>query len=197
MSKSETSQIRGEALRHQVLDTALKLFSEKGYFKTSIHDIRKEAGVSIGAIYHHFENKEALAKALYDLLVLRMEAAIDQACTDLTGTLDRSRAIIKTLFEMTETDPQTMQFILLAQHREYLPDEPPICSSRPFQFMKEVVEEGIAKGEVMEIEPWVAATAMYGGALRMMGLKMDGALEPALDQYLDETVACGWRAIKT
>lgn len=183
-------------MRDHVLDVALTLFSEQGYFNTSIHDVRRVAGVSIGAIYHHFKNKEALAKSLYDRALDRIDNAITTACAGQSGCLARSRAIIATLFELAETEPRMMQFVLLAQHREYLPEEPPICSSQPFLFMRRVVEEGIATGEVRAIEPWVAASAMFGGALRMMNLKLDDALKRPLATYLDEVVDCGWRAIR-
>ena len=195
MTEQASSRRRGSELRDQVLDTALRLFSERGYFNTSIHDIRRAAGVSIGAIYHHFGNKETLARSLYERLLGQMDEAIGEACAVKTGCLARSRAIIARLFELTGREPRMMQFVLLAQHREYLPEEPPICSSQPFQFMRRVVEEGIAAGEVRPIEPWVAATAMFGGALRMMNLHLDQALDRLLADYLDEVVECGWRAI--
>lgn len=187
---------RGEALKKQVLDAALRLFSERGYFNTSIHDIRREAGVSTGAIYHHFSNKEHLAKSLYDQLMGEMEAEIMDACIGHQGCLERSRAIVTRLFDLAEQEPLRMQFILLAQHREFLPDESPICSSSPFRFMRDVVEQGIQTGEVREMEPWVAATAMFGGALRMMNLQLDQALEQPLNTYLDEVMDCAWRAVR-
>ena len=187
---------RGEALREAILATALRLFSERGYFNTSIHDIRREAGVSIGAIYHHFGTKEQLAKALYDDLLARMGQAIEGAIGAHAGCRERCRAIIALLFDMTDDDPTTMRFVLLAKHREFLSDEPPICSSRPFAAMRRVLEEGIAEGEVRQMDPWVAASAMFGGALRMMSLSLDGVLEAGLDAYLDEVAACGWRAVR-
>lgn len=196
MKAPKTSQARGEALRNKVLDTALMLFSEKGYFNTSIHDIRRAAGVSIGAIYHHFDNKESLAKSLYDRLVSRVEQEISDASAGKGGCRERSRLIIASLFRLTELEPRMMQFILLAQHREYLPAEPPICSSQPFQIMRRVIEDGIANGEVRRMEPWVAATAMFGGALRMMNLQLDHVLDRPLSAYLDEVVDCAWRAIR-
>lgn len=196
MTISQGISLRGEALRTNVLNTALELFSERGYFNTSIHDIRRTAGVSTGAIYHHFQNKEALARSLYETLLQQMDQAIEDACFGKDGCLDRSRAIIEKMFSLTLEQQLNMQFILLAQHREYLPDEPPICSSKPFQAMKKVVTEGMAAGEVREMEPWVAATAMFGGALRMMNLQLDGALERPLTEYLDEVVGCAWRGIK-
>ena len=197
MNQSLPSRPRGSALRNKVMQTALELFSERGYFNTSIHDIRRAADVSIGAIYHHFGNKEALAKALYDDLLMHMEQEIDDACEGVDSCADRCRAIIARLFETTTQSPRMMQFVLLAQHREFLRDQPPICSSRPFQTMKQVVEHGIHTGDVREIEPWVAASAMFGGALRMMQLALDHALERPLATYLDEVFDCGWRAIRS
>lgn len=187
---------RGAALHRLVLDTALRLFSERGYFNTSIHDIRREAGVSIGAIYHHFANKERLAKALYDRLMEEMADAVEDAIAHREGSLERSRAVIALLFRLARDEPRMMQFVLLAKHREFLPQEPPICSSRPFLAMRRVLEEGIATGEVRPMEPWVAATAMFGGAIRMMSLELDGVLDRPLSDYLDEVVECGWRAVR-
>ena len=196
MSAVQKNTLRGDALRQKVLETALQLFSERGYFNTSIHDIRKAAGVSTGAIYHHFKNKEALARSLYESILGQMDDAIAAACSGKSGCLEKSRAIIEKMFAMTVQYPQQMQFVLLAQHREYLPDEAPICSSSPFRMMKKVITDGIEKGEVRDLEPWVAATAMFGGALRMMNLQLDGVLEMPLSSYQDGVVECAWLGIR-
>jgi uncharacterized protein YbaP (TraB family) len=63
--------------------------------------------------------------------------------------------------------------------------------------MRGVVEEGIAAGQVREMKPWVAASAMFGGALRMMNLGLDGVLDEGLDKYLEQVVDCAWRAVRT
>lgn len=196
MTEQTKKPLRGELLREKILSTSLVMFSNKGYFNTSIQDIRKEAGVSIGAIYHHFENKEALAKSLYEDLLFDMNQAIEASCQPKTGCYEQSKAVIKKMFQLTMTKPIQMQFILLAQHREYLPNEAPICSSKPFQAMKNIVIKGIENKEVREMDSWVAATAMFGGALRMMNLQLDGALDKPLQNYLDQVVECAWLGIK-
>lgn len=196
MNNAQKISQGNQSLRDNILDTALALFSQQGYFNTSINDIRKAANVSTGAIYHHFQNKEALAKSLYESLLIEMDEAIDNACFNKTGCLAKSKAIIEKMFTLTMEQPRNMQFILLAQHREYLPDEAPICSSKPFQAMKRVVLEGIENGEVREMDAWVAATAMFGGALRMMNLQLDGVLSEPLNNYIDEVVTCAWRGIR-
>ena len=50
--------------RREILDTALDLFSVKGYHNVSMHEIAEKAEFAIGTLYRFFENKEALYKAL-------------------------------------------------------------------------------------------------------------------------------------
>ncbi len=196
MAKAEQKSGRGEDLKAEVLKTTLTLFSQQGYFNTSLQDIRKATGVSIGAIYHHFENKEALAKSLYETLLDEMNQAISEAIAPHENCRAQSRAVVEALFHLTLDEPQKMQFILMAQHREYLPDASPICSSRPFQAMKGVVEQGLRKKEIRPLDSWVAASAMFGGALRLMNLHLDGALDRPLMDLMEETLDCAWRGLE-
>jgi AcrR family transcriptional regulator len=53
-----------EAMRRRVLDAAADAFQAHGYHATSTHDIMRAAGVSGGALHHHFASKKALAVAV-------------------------------------------------------------------------------------------------------------------------------------
>ena len=57
---------RGPLTRKQILDTSLRLFSEKGFARTSVRDIAKGAGITDAAIYYHFSSKRDLFKALFE-----------------------------------------------------------------------------------------------------------------------------------
>lgn len=50
--------------RAEILESAVRLFIERGYDGTSISDIVGRAGISKGAFYHHFQSKEDLVEAL-------------------------------------------------------------------------------------------------------------------------------------
>lgn len=180
-----------------ILSVALKLFTERGYFSTSVHDIQKQAKVSIGSIYHHFANKEAIAKALYVHIEDSMNVAVTGIMRDHTTSHDRCKAVISYLFETAEENPDAMQYMLYAKHREFMPDEKPVCSSRPFSLMKDMVMRGMANGEIRIMDPNVAAVAIFGGAIRLIFLRMDGVLENSLPIYLDECWDCAWRGVKS
>lgn len=181
--------------REAVLSAALELFSTKGYFATSVPDIVAAAGVSVGALYHHFKDKLGIARAMYAAAVEGLEAGLSDAIAGHDDARSRCRAIIALLFRLAEQEPRRTAFLLQARHREFLPDEPPVCSSRPFRMMRDVVVQGIAAGEIRPLDPYVAAAALYGGALRLVLLRLDGVLEQPLPHYLDEISEAGWRAV--
>ena len=63
-------------MRARVLDVAADAFQRAGYGATSMHDVVRLAGVTGGALYHHFPTKQALALAV---LRERVADAVEQA----------------------------------------------------------------------------------------------------------------------
>ncbi len=187
---------RGRGMRGQILDAALRLFTSNGYFNTSIHDIQREAGISIGSIYNHFGGKEGIAKALYHDLLAQMEDLVDAVTETSDSAYGRGLAVVEGLFRMTEQDPLSMRFILNAKHREFLPDEPPICSARPFVKLRDIVNQGMLGGEIRDLDPWVAAACTFGPALRLITLRLDGVLPNSLDGYAQSVWDSAWRAVR-
>jgi len=57
---------RGPLTRKHILDTSLRLFSEKGFARTSVRDIARGAGITDAAIYYHFSSKRDLFEALFE-----------------------------------------------------------------------------------------------------------------------------------
>lgn len=68
-----------EGLRARVLDQAARLFQERGYHSTSMHDVMHATGVSAGALHHHFPTKKSLALAV---LADRVRPAVREAWID-------------------------------------------------------------------------------------------------------------------
>ena len=91
MSKST----HAEALqtKRSILDAAAKVFSANGFAKTSLSDIARDADVTRGAIYWHFENKTELLSALLEdeaqklKLVSTLRAAANEQQRDPLGIL--------------------------------------------------------------------------------------------------------------
>lgn len=59
---------KAEETRNRILETALKLFQEKGYEETTLRDIAEAAECSLGLIYRYFGRKEDMVMELYERL---------------------------------------------------------------------------------------------------------------------------------
>jgi AcrR family transcriptional regulator len=76
--------------RAAILETALRLFRERGYEETTMRAIAAEAGVSVGNAYYYFASKEHLIQAFYDQAYEQHEVAVGPvlaAETDLTARM--------------------------------------------------------------------------------------------------------------
>lgn len=184
-----------EDLREKILATALQLFTTKGYFNTSVQDIRRDADISIGAVYHHFPGKEDIAKALYGNLLEKSTREFQEIMGRYDTAHDRCRAVMALLFEWTENSPAEMEFMLYAKHREFIPSAIPICSSKPLTMMREMVQLGIANKEIKDMELVLVTSCLFGGMFRMINLRLDCTIQGPLSKHLDTIWECAWRGV--
>ena len=89
-------QHRSEETRTQLINSAIQLFSTQGFNTASVDDICKNAGVSKGAFYHHFESKQALFLALLDVWLNNIDSAIEAS---------REKSAPETFMQITEAFP--------------------------------------------------------------------------------------------
>lgn len=179
----------------RILTAALQLFVNNGYHNVSIHDVQKVADVSIGSIYKHFGGKEGIAKALYLHLLNEMNEMVDAVIALDLSAIEQCNRIIQLLFEYTETRSEIIAYVLHAKHTEFITDQPPICSAEPFQKMRDIVQRGIDSGEIRGFDNWVTTSAVFGSAIRMIHLRLDGLIERPLPEFYDQLIATIWYGI--
>ena len=85
---------KAEETRERILDTALRLFRERGFDETTMRDIATEAGVATGAAYYYFRSKEELVMAFYVRTADEAREALPAAIARSNDLGKRIRAII-------------------------------------------------------------------------------------------------------
>lgn len=100
---------RSEQRCQQILDAAAECFERRGFHNASMAEISKTAGMSVGHIYHYFENKEAIIRSMVEIqareLVSKMEqirchpdvlvALVERVDEGMARNTLRSRASLK------------------------------------------------------------------------------------------------------
>jgi AcrR family transcriptional regulator len=80
---------KSEQTRALILETALRLFRERGYDRTTMRAIAEAAGVSVGNAYYYFASKEHLVQGFYDQIAAEHRGQLPQALSGRTDLGDR------------------------------------------------------------------------------------------------------------
>ena len=109
--------IKGDLRKKQILETAEKLFTEKGYQTTSVQDILDELGLSKGSFYHHFESKELVLRTICEQ---RARATADRLQHSAGGDgVERLNALLRSMIPFTE---EGLAFLSMLQPVFLLPE---------------------------------------------------------------------------
>lgn len=101
-----------EETRSKLIETARKAFAEKGYAKASMDDITAEAGLTRGALYHHFGDKKGLLQAVVDQIDSEMAARARQTATQAESVWEGLLAEGIAYIEMA-LNPEVQRIVLL------------------------------------------------------------------------------------
>ena len=111
-SGRRTQAERSEATRTALLAVARCLFAERGYASVGTEEIVREAGVTRGALYHHFEGKRELLDAVYEQLEAQLAQELAETLVPGASVLDTLRVGAETFLDRC-LEPEIQQIVLL------------------------------------------------------------------------------------
>jgi TetR/AcrR family acrAB operon transcriptional repressor len=179
-NKMRRTKEKAANTKRDLLDTALTIFSQKGYESTRLEDIAKEAGVTRGAIYHHFGNKAELYVALIDQASGQGEKLVQQAVEKGGKFEDIISYILNSYFNLLEDDCRFRDVVALTLSNMWVShdlkglaqkryDEAGILVENISRFFKTAIMNGQLRSD---LDPDAAARALiaYQNGLAMLWL---------------------------
>lgn len=172
MGKALRWERRPDDRPQEILDAALKVFAERGYRNTRLEDIGDAAGVTKGAIYHYFANKEEL---LLRAIEHRREEAfgrIEEVLRDKSAPVStRLRLVVRRWFGSVPEERLAVVTLLVQGIAHEAPDAfrrwlagGPTASAK---LIASLVREGQARGEFRaDADADVAARMLVSGLLQ-------------------------------
>jgi len=169
--------------RTLILDTAERVFEEKGVSHTSLAEIAKAAGLTRGAIYWHFKNKVDLFEAMMDRIKLPMEHTKPGGGTEREDPLGFVRDCALGVLKQITSDPQTQRVFEICCHKVEYVDEMTQLRERHIECRSEFLsqlERGLrlaAKQGLIpaSVNPRFAAVGLHA---LVDGLIMNWVLDP-------------------
>jgi AcrR family transcriptional regulator len=170
-------QHRSEETQAQIIKSAIKLFSAHGYTAASVDMICKDAGISKGAFYHHFESKQALFLALLDSWLVTIDKSIEAS---------RENTVPETFLLITEAFPYIfktaneglsmfLEFWLQASRDEKIWQASITPYRRYHKYFVALIKKGVEEGSFVDVDPELTARMIVSMA---MGLLLQSLLDP-------------------
>jgi len=192
----DVSKAKKIVTQDQVLLASLKLFSEKGYFNTSLTDIKDAVGIkTTSGLYQHFKNKQAIAEALYGNILDSLSISIDDIRRRNRKASEQLREVVDLLFKLADDAPEVVQFLLVVNVREILPEEKKLIDTAPFNKIRRVIQNGIKDGEIRSINPLLAYGYFFGVIKHTLSLVLAGDLPKDADSYQSQAWMAAWSSI--
>ena len=133
---------------HQILDAAVKVFAEQGFFHSTVAQIAKEAGVADGTIYLYFKNKDDILIQFYEYKTRQVFERFRQAVNGADTAEEKLRNLIHTHLAEFQKD-MNMAIVYQAethQHRRLAQDVIKEMSKMYREIISDVVEIGQQQG---------------------------------------------------
>ncbi len=145
----------------KILQTAHRLFVQKGYTATSMRQVAEEAGIGKATIYHHFPDKQTIAMALLEKRGGRMDEALELVRAE-QDPRERIRVAVTTYFNSLTESLDIMQIV-----RREVPSGRDMIQEGFISFLQEsmalladAIRRGTQQGVFRPVDPTQAATTL-------------------------------------
>lgn len=149
--------------KRRIFNTAIKMFSEKGYDNTSVEEITAIAGVAKGSLYYHFSKKEDIFDMLLKEGFELLKNNIEIKTKNCTTALEKIKAVILIQIKVIVKYEYFLNVVFSQLWGEEEKNKK--CKNAVFQYIKiieKIVNEGIENGEFYDGDVEAIASGIFG-----------------------------------
>ena len=195
------ARITKEERKTNIISAALKLFSEKGFYITTIPDIAEKVGMSVGNFYNYFTSKDILAKELLLYIADYLGQEIKKINESNLTTEEKIYEIVSMYFNIAQEKPEMIEYFLRVylSNREIFKDgcEGMVCVSSFVTEMMIFFDDGVSNGD-LHSQDFFSAFGLFmgylGGMVFLFGEKI---LPEPLENYKSSISLNIYNALKT
>lgn len=134
--------------REAILDAALDLFVDRGFYGTAVPEIADRAGVGAGTIYRYFESKEALVNVIYREQKMEFSHAVLDDFPPSAATREQFRMLWMRMAKFATENPKGFVFMELHHHARYLDAESRAIERRMTELFTHVLTNAQSRREL-------------------------------------------------
>lgn len=154
----------GKGKAFLIREAATRVISQKGYFQTSIHEIAKEAGISVGTIYNYFENKQEILLGIFSKEFEDRRDFYEELSQKEMPLVEGIKEILNRHFSQLESHKELMRVIIQERFKPGSELEEKLNRQyrEVIQYVEELVKQALENDQIRNCEPQVVAIALFG-----------------------------------
>ena len=179
--------------RERIERAALKHFVEKGIAETSIRDIAEEAGVSLGAMYNHFDSKEDLAWKLFISGWNEIGEGMRRCARVHPKLPSKIRAIIEYVFRRFDEDWLLVTYVFRSRHQHLT--QLPATRGNPYTVFRLVIADAARRGEIPSGDLELKTSFIVGAIVQTVDSRILSRIKGPLSDSAAATADCCLRML--
>jgi TetR/AcrR family fatty acid metabolism transcriptional regulator len=155
----------GSGKRERILDAAVKVFAQEGFYNAKVAQIADLAGVADGTIYLYFKSKDDLLISLFEDRMERINANLRAALVEETTAIARLKRVVRMHLELVEQNRPMAEVICveLRQSSKFIKEYKNPKFADFLRLIASAVEGGQASGELRsDVDAALIARALFG-----------------------------------
>jgi TetR/AcrR family fatty acid metabolism transcriptional regulator len=138
--------------RDRILNSARCLFADKGYQKTTVVDISRQAGLSEAALYEYFQGKEDLLHMIPGLWVSELLRDLEDQLFGIRGAINKLRKYLWWYMRRVEQSPLDAKivYLFLKTNSNFMTTDVYSNVKQLYSHLSDIFEEGRSSGEFKE-----------------------------------------------
>lgn len=190
---------RRAALKREILEQALLCFNDLGVEATTIDAIKARCDTSVGAIYHHFGNKEGILSALFFAAMDDQRQQLERELAGANNLREAVFCIIESYLDWVAANSEWARF--LYQARSPLAKGPfqQELKDRNIQNYQKLKEQliGLGKGDIKIVQPFeMLFSLIIGPSENYCRAWLSGRVKTSPQEYRKEFAESAWRSLK-
>ena len=178
-----------------IMESALKLFTERGFHGTSTAQISKEAGIATGTLFNYFPTKEDLINSLYFEVKGQLSQSMGKEIEAQNTFQDKLRKIWSNLIKWGADNQEEFLFVGQFCSSPYITKFTREEVMKEYVFLHDLVNQGIKTGVIRDFSAELTIAMFYQASRAVVNLILDSDSSQNKNKFIEDGFQIIWEGL--
>ena len=178
-----------------IMESALKLFTERGFHGTSTAQISKEAGIATGTLFNYFPTKEDLINSIYFEVKGQLSQSMGKEIEAQNTFQDKLRKIWSNLIKWGADNQEEFLFVGQFCSSPYITKFTREEVMKEYVFLHDLVNQGLKTGVIRDFSAELTIAMFYQASRVVVNLILDSDSSQNKNKFIEDGFQIIWKGL--